>query len=328
MAVKIAITIGDINGIGPEIILKSLPHLESENDIEFVLIGAQKAFSFWSQKIFQSDINTLLEQSAANVRVIEPAGLGQFDISIGKPTFASGLIAGKSIIKAVEMALSGEVDAIVTAPISKFALQQAGFNYPGHTEFLAELSGDRPPVMLMVTGNIRIAVATTHVPLKDVAQLIHQELLIEKVEVLQRELINRFGIKNPSILITALNPHAGENGKIGHEEIQTIEKAIDVLRIKGIKVAGPYAADATFARMNKENVHDAYLAMYHDQGLIPFKIFSRGKGINYTCGLPFVRTSPDHGTAFDIAGKSEADQSSMMEAIRIAISHGKYCKRS
>ncbi|KAA3655934.1 MAG: 4-hydroxythreonine-4-phosphate dehydrogenase PdxA [Calditrichaeota bacterium] len=328
MPTKIAVTIGDINGIGPEVILKSLLHFQDVEDAEFILFGPKDAYTYWIQKLRFLDSSDFFANDENSIRIAEPDNLPSVSFSIGNPTSTSGAIAAKSLTKAVEMALAGEVDAIVTAPISKYALQQAGYPHPGHTEFLSELSGGNTPVMLMVTGDVRIAVATTHVPLKDVPELITYELLTDRVLVLHHELVDRFGIEAPRIALTALNPHAGENGKIGREEIETISDVVIELQKQGLHVSGPYPADAIFARLNMNKLQDAYLAMYHDQGLIPFKMLSRGKGINYTCGLPFIRTSPDHGTAFDIAGQNKADESSMMEAIQIAISHGSYSKRS
>ncbi len=323
---KIGITIGDINGIGPEVIIRALSSLPVAADEQICLIGPQAAFYFWGERVGDNLWREVLRNRGAALSIVEPDEIPSPQFTIGQPTEVSGKIAARSIISATELALSGKIDAIVTAPISKNALQRAGYNFPGHTEFFASLADVCTPVMLMMTEKIRIAVATTHVPLKSVAALVTVKMLVEKIEILHRELQDRFGIRHPGIAVTALNPHAGEGGKIGSEETEVIEVALRAVQKKGIDATGPYPADSLFS-YNAGPYVDAYLAMYHDQGLIPFKMLAAGKGVNYTCGLPFIRTSPDHGTAFDIAGRNRANFSSMLEAIRRAKSQGSINRR-
>ncbi|KAA3619810.1 MAG: 4-hydroxythreonine-4-phosphate dehydrogenase PdxA [Calditrichaeota bacterium] len=326
--VQIGITIGDINGIGPEVIIKSLLKLPRAARVNFQIIGSRQSLDFWSTKVKNTSWESLIKENGINAKIVEPSRLPGPVFNLRHPTENSGKIAALSIVRAAELASENKIDAIVTSPISKYAIQEAGFNFPGHTEFLAHLAGDKLPVMLMIAGKIRIAVATTHIPIKDVAAQLSVEMLCQKVKILQRELVLRFKINNPQIVLTSLNPHAGEGGKIGDEEIEVIGKAVTKLKAEGVAVLGPFPADALFSRGAENSAYDACMTMYHDQGLIPFKIFSRGRGVNYTCGLPFIRTSPDHGTAYDIAGQNRADESSMMEAIRVAISLGATNKTS
>ena len=301
--------------------------LPDPDQFDITLIGPRPAFEFWADRLGPGIWPELQQKFGHALAIFEPADLPALQFEIGKPTTVSGKIAGLSIICASDLALAGKIDAIVTAPISKHALQIAGFNFPGHTEFLASLAGIDLPVMLMMTDKIRIAVATTHVPIKVVARLITSEKLLALLTVLHAELRQRFAINKPQIAVTALNPHAGESGKIGREEIDTIAVALAKARDAGIMASGPFPADSFFS-YSADSKFDACLAMYHDQGLIPFKIFAAGKGVNYTCGLPYVRTSPDHGTAFDIAGRNGANFSSMLEAIRVAKSQRSIGRRS
>ncbi len=321
---RIAITIGDKNGIGPEVVLKSLSHPNLPKDANYCVISPAEIIKAWGNRLgidaFSIPVVKFDKISEYPQSFVEPPFAGNDrTLEPGAATRESGELAAASIEYAAKLAMDGRVDAIVTAPISKLALRMAGFQFPGHTEFLAHLSGDSTPVMLLIAGEFRVAVATTHLALKDVPQALTQERLLKVACVLDDELKTRFGISEPKIALTGLNPHAGESGEFGREEIEVISPAIEKLRKEGVRAEGPFPADALFSRIRTVQKYDAYLTMYHDQGLIPVKMLAAGKGVNYTCGLPFVRTSPDHGTAFEIAGKNVASPESMLEAIRLAV---------
>lgn len=321
----IAITIGDINGIGPEIILKALSQEKLRTQCRPIILGPRtvliqqlkflqldfeikEAFkaldSSRSEKVFEV-LNIDLEENV----ILEP----------GKISATSGRIAGRALEVAIEMALNKKVDAIITAPISKTVFNLAGYNYPGHTEFLAEKTQTKDFVMVLLSDNFRVGLVTTHCPILDVPRLLSKDKILKKLQILNDELINRFDIYKPKIAVTALNPHGGEGGIFGNEEQEFIIPAINKAKGLGIDVEGPFPADSLFARIEHHN-YDAYLAMYHDQGLIPLKMKSFGKAVNYTAGLPIIRSSPDHGTAFDIAGHGVADPGSMEEAIKFVVS--------
>ncbi|MCA9742616.1 MAG: 4-hydroxythreonine-4-phosphate dehydrogenase PdxA [Deferribacteres bacterium] len=329
----IALTIGDINGIGPEVALKAVRDFSLPNDVRLALIGPYDAWRYWAECVeLPLDQFTFLGRddfflpNSQKYFILAPGQIDPVRIEVGAATEFSGRIAAQSITLATKLALGKVVDAIVTAPISKAALHLAGVAFPGHTEMLASLSGSGRPVMLLLAGDFRVAVATTHIPLRNVASALTAETIMEVVTVLDSELKGRFGIKNPRIAATGLNPHAGEDGTLGDEEQKLLIPTLAQLRRHGAQVEGPFPADALFSRISAAQNFDAYLAMYHDQGLIPVKMQSKGKGVNYTCGLPFVRTSPDHGTAFEIAGKNIADAASTMEALRFAIEIARKCQ--
>jgi len=226
-----------------------------------------------------------------------------------------------SIEAAVEMVRSGEARAIVTNPISKSCLHQAGFEFPGHTEYLAALAannGQAPhPVMMLASDILKVVPATIHIPLKDVPEALTQDLLAKTIAITEREMRQRFGIARPRIAVSGLNPHAGEDGTLGCEETDTIASAIAAARHAGLDVSGPYPADTLFHAAARER-YDVAICMYHDQALVPFKTLAFEDGVNVTLGLPFVRTSPDHGTAFDIAGTGKVNPRSLIEALRLA----------
>ena len=213
---------------------------------------------------------------------------------------------------------SSKIDVLVTAPINKHNVQSSEFKFPGHTEFLAKLSNVDKALMLMVADNLKVAVVSGHIPLKEVAKTLTKEKIVEAITQLNESLIKDFGISRPKIAVMGLNPHAGDNGVIGDEEKEIIIPAIAEAKGKGILAFGPYSADGFFGSSTYTH-YDGILAMYHDQGLVPFKSLSFGNGVNYTAGLPIVRTSPDHGTGFDIAGKNEASESSFRNALYLAM---------
>jgi 4-hydroxythreonine-4-phosphate dehydrogenase len=232
----------------------------------------------------------------------------------GRLTAESGRLAMRSVSMAIEECLDGRLDGIVTAPISKEAIQLAGFDFPGHTEFLAKQTAVKDFLMMLVSGDLRVALLTIHEPIARVAGLITQERILSSLNTLSDALRSDFGVEKPRIAVLGLNPHAGDGGVIGTEEIEIIKPALEAAQATGLDVAGPFPADGFFGRRGDKEF-DALLAMYHDQGLAPFKALAMGAGVNVTLGLPIVRTSPDHGTAFGIAGEGVASADSMKEAI-------------
>lgn len=311
MKTRILISVGDINGIGPEIILKTLKHTKFVKNYDITVISPFSVLSYYS-KLYRSQI------SLDDFNII-PVAQEKIKIQPGKITEESGYISGLAVDTAIHLCLSGEYDAIVTAPVNKRALNLGGYNYPGHTEMLADLGKSKNTCMVMLSDKLNIAFATTHPPLKNAAELITKKLLNNKFEVCYNTLRNDLGVRNPELGVLGLNPHAGDNGQIGDEEQKIIEPAIKTSRnkLKGFNISGTYSPDAYFAS-GKYNEFDMTFAMYHDQGFIPFKMLAGHYGTNFTAGLSFVRTSPDHGTAFDIAGKNKASEVSLVEAIKWA----------
>ena len=325
----LALTLGDLNGIGPEVILKALRSWRPPCEIRIALIGPESAWRFWQSYLNLAfslpAITDFSEWPAGERIVLFDAEREDVSVEIGRWSQTSGRIAGKALARSAEWARAGKVQAIVTGPVSKLALSQAGYHYPGQTEFLAEHLGARAFAMIMISGKFRVALATTHLPLRQVPAALNQSLLLEKLHVVNDELKNRFRLTRPRIAVTGLNPHAGEGGMLGDEEEKVIQPAIAAARAQGLSVDGPFSADALFGKIGLQPLRgqglnfDAYLAMYHDQGLIPLKMHGFGSAVNYTAGLPVVRTSPDHGTAYDIAGKGIAEPTSMIEALKLAV---------
>ena len=309
MTPRIAISVGDVNGIGPEVVVKALRDLSGENNFVPVLVGPRAILE--SQAV--SALSLKAGVSFDKVRV-DSRG---FTIQPGSIDGEAGALAMECVQRAVELCLNGEADAIVTAPISKEAIQLGGYNYPGHTEFIAELANSPSPLMMMVSDRLRVALVTGHMALSEIPGRISTEMISKKLDALASSLRRDFGISRPELSVLGINPHAGDGGVLGSEEESIIRPAITSWTGDAI-VNGPFPADAFFARAAYKRF-DAVLAMYHDQGLIPFKTIAAGKGVNFTAGLPFVRTSPDHGTAFDIAGENLADGASMQAAIQLAV---------
>lgn len=314
----IGFTSGDINGIGLELILKTL---SDSRILEFctpVIFANNKVLNFYRKSVPDINISfsVIKDASRINPKQVNVYNCWEEDIVItpGQLTEIGGKYAVKSLIAATEALQSGKIDGLITAPIHKMNVQSEEFNFTGHTPFLKSAFQAKDVVMLMIAENLRVALLTEHLPIHDVAQQITKENIIAKLQTLQISLKRDFGISKPKIAVLALNPHAGDEGLIGKEEIEIIKPAIKEAKQKDIFCFGPYSADAFFARGQYEKF-DAVLAMYHDQGLIPFKSLAVGEGVNFTAGLNVVRTSPDHGTAFDIAGKGTADESSFREAI-------------
>ena len=319
--IKIGISTGDINGIGLEVILKTLNNKKVLNFCQPIIYGSSKVISYHKNIVgvdlqFQS-VKGMDRLSKDKVSVIN-CWNESVNITLGKASEESGKFAFKALETAVNDLKNKHIDALVTAPINKHAMQLGGFRYPGHTEYLTESLGTKESLMLMVSDNLRIGVVTNHLPLKDVVPNITKEKIREKLVILHDTLRMDFGIERPTIAVLGLNPHAGDQGTLGQEEEQIIRPAIVERKKKGMMVMGPYPADAFFGS-GEYTKFDAILAMYHDQGLVPFKALSFGNGVNYTAGLPAVRTSPDHGTAYDLAGKNAADPSSFRQALFAAI---------
>lgn len=318
----IAISIGDFNGIGPEIILKSLSKIDLKKSIP-VIIAPKNIIEYYA-KLFSPKpefhfITDPENKKEGKVNVLQ-LNDDRLKITPGIQSAESGKAAMLSIEKSIELCLKKQADAMVTAPISKEAVNLAGYDIPGHTEFLAAQTNAEHVLMMLVSDNLRVALVTAHVPIKEVAENITAKLIKTKVQILAGSLRNDFGIERPKIAVLGLNPHAGDGGVIGMEEIEIIDPVIKEVRSaqNQFTIHGPFPADGFFGR-KLHTKHDAILAMYHDQGLAPFKLLSFGKGVNFTAGLPIIRTSPDHGTAFDIAGKGIADPSSFKEAYKLAV---------
>ena len=319
----IGITLGDYNGIGPEVILKVLHSNQLNRICTPVVYGSMRILNRYRNLLEMKDWNLF---GAQKIDMINPKMTNvitcwqdpQEDIQPGKVTPEAGKGAFESLKRAVEDLEEGRLDAIVTAPINKNNIQNEEFNFPGHTEYLAESFGVQEPLMFMVSDILRVGVVTGHIPLNEVASHITKEKITARLQAMLKSLRGDFGIRKPRIAVLGLNPHAGESGLLGSEENDIIEPLIKEMRAKGQLVYGPYPADGFFAAQSYRK-YDAVLAMYHDQGLTPFKTIAFNDGVNFTAGLPIVRTSPDHGTAYDIAGKNLADETSMRQAIFTAI---------
>ncbi len=314
--IRVGVSIGDLNGIGPEIVLKTFSNALLLDFCTPVIFASNKLLSFVKKEL---DLNVKLHgihslddivDGKVNVLTIwkEP-----FTFAIGEGTSESGKRAVDSFLKATQALKKKQIDILVTAPINKANIQSDAFKFPGHTDYLAqELEGDA--MMLMITDELKVGLLTDHVPVKDVASSINEEVIIKKVNTLYITLKRDFGFEQPKIAVLGINPHVGDNGVIGDDDDKIVIPTLEKIRAAGKIVYGPYAADSFFGSGNYKNF-DGILAAYHDQGLIPFKTLSFGKGVNYTAGLSEVRTSPDHGTAYEIAGKNEANYSSFQEAV-------------
>lgn len=319
--IRIAFTLGDFNGIGLEVILKALSHKALLNMVTPIIYGSPKVISYHKNIIKDLNIHffNIKPGQKPNRDKINVVNCWDDDVNItlGKPTQESGKSAALALDKAVQDIKSGFADALVTAPVSKEALQMADFQFPGHTEFLEKMWNGEA-LMLMVSDRMKIAMATGHIPLNKVRENLTKEKISGILTNFRQSLIKDFGITKPIIAVLGLNPHAGENGLLGKEEDEFIRPVIIEAKKQGHLVMGPYAADGFFGS-GEYAKFDGILAMYHDQGLIPFKTVSFQEGVNFTAGLDFVRTSPDHGTAYPLAGKNKAAAGSMIKAIYEAI---------
>lgn len=317
--INIGITMGDTNGIGPEVVIKALSDNRILEDCTVIIYGSTKVLAAHNKTIDGEFTYQSIKDKPhpKKINVIN-CWEDEAEIELGKPTEESGSRAFKALEVATQDLASGKIDVLVTAPISKDNIQKAGFEFPGHTEYLAAMSNEKEALMMMVADELRVALVTAHLPLKDAVSALTKEKIVNKIMAVDASLKKDFKIVRPKIAVLGLNPHAGEQGKLGKEEIEIINPAIQEAQNQGILAYGAYPADGFFGATSIKEF-DAVLAMYHDQGLTPFKAMAFDSGVNFTAGLPIVRTSPDHGTAFDIAGKDLASEQSMRNAIYLAI---------
>jgi 4-hydroxythreonine-4-phosphate dehydrogenase len=319
--IRVGITIGEINGIGLEVIIKTFQDSRMMDDVIPIIYGNsdvakahRKAlgiedFSFHGVK----ETEEALPKKANMINVWEE----EVKIDLGNPSKETGIYSFKSLDAAVTDLAANKIDVLITAPIDKDNIQSKDFEFPGHTEFLAKMSNVEESLMFLVAENLRVGVATGHIPLKEVAEVLDTQTIVRKLKLMNESLMKDFGVPSPKIAVLGLNPHAGDNGLLGSEEKEIITPAIRQVKEDGIYAFGPYGADGFFGTASYKKF-DGVLAMYHDQGLIPFKTIAFEDGVNFTAGLPIVRTSPDHGTAYEIAGKNLASEGSMRQAIFVA----------
>lgn len=319
---KVGISIGDVNGIGLEIIIKTLADNKILNYCTPIVYGHIKLASFYkkSTEITELNFNVISHAGQAQHKRANLINCWEEEVKIepGIPNKDLGKFAFASLEKATADLLSGEIEALITAPINKDTIQGEGFNFPGHTEYLQDADKANDSLMFMVSDTLRVGVVTGHIPVSHIAANISTDKILAKLKLMNASLKQDFWIRKPKIAVLGLNPHAGDNGLLGHEEQDIIIPAIEEARAADILAFGPYPADGFFANGTYMQF-DAVLAMYHDQGLIPFKQIAFESGVNFTAGLNFVRTSPDHGTAYDIAGKNKASEVSFREALFTAI---------
>lgn len=320
----IAVSMGDYNGIGPEVILKAFRHIDFSDTIPLV-IGQEKVFRYYDRKI-QSGFSFRIindpdeiTEIPGSIHLIRSSGNQSINPTPGISNKSAGKESMLAVEKGAEWCISGKLSALVTAPISKESINLAGYRYPGHTEYLAEKNSSTSVQMILVneTLPLRVALVTTHIPVKEIVPALSVDLIDEKIEQFKNSLEYDFDIRNPGIAVLGLNPHAGDGGIIGMEDLDMIKPAIHRAQKRQIRAEGPFPADGFFGNQSYKHF-DGILAIYHDQGLIPFKTLSFGRGVNFTAGLSFIRTSPDHGTGFDIAGKNCASELSLMAAYELA----------
>lgn len=318
---NIGITIGDINGIGPEVIIKALADQRMTKFFTPIIYATGGIISYYRRLLDLNDFNFHQTRDFSNLNPKKVNVLNIWDEKVevlpGDQNPSGGLYAKKSLDQATVDLKNKKIDAIVTAPISKELVKSDDFDFPGHTEYFTQVFDREDSLMFMISDDLRIGVATGHIPLKNVSEALNSDLLTSKMTFMIKSLQKDFGIKKPKVAILGLNPHAGENGMLGKEEIDLLGPSIENMKNHGNLVFGPFSADGFFGSSQFKGF-DGILAMYHDQGLIPFKHISRGEGVNYTAGLPVIRTSPAHGTAFELAGKNLANPDSMRNALFMA----------
>lgn len=315
---RIGITVGDLNGVGPEVVIKALADNRLLNMVTPVLYGSSRVVSFYKKLLNIEELNYAQVKAKGQfahkaVNVVN-CWEDNFEITPGKPSKESGKAAFTALKWACDELKEGLLDALVTSPIDKSTIHSSEFPFKGHTEFLTQYFGAGESLMFMVSDAIKVGLVTEHVSLAEVSKLITKERLLAKLSVMEASLKKDFGINKPRIAVLGLNPHAGDGGLIGQEDDQVIKPVVNDLRNKGKLVFGPFPSDGFFG-MAQYTRYDGVMAMYHDQGLIPFKSIAFENGINFTAGLSVVRTSPDHGTAYAIAGKNQANEGSIREAI-------------
>jgi 4-hydroxythreonine-4-phosphate dehydrogenase len=318
MSMTIGISIGDPNGIGPEVVLKTFADSELLSVCTPIIYAH---FDFIKQQATHFDLQLPIErmhdQPKQGVLNVVDCWAEPFQLRYGEVDAKAGQLSVMSLVAATEALQKGNTNALVTAPIHKAAIQSEDFRFPGHTDYLAQ-AFDGDALMFLVHPDLRVALVTDHVAVKDIARHITTDRVAQKLNAVANSLQQDFGISNPRIAVLGLNPHAGDQGVIGEEEVNLLEPLLQTHQIDKTEISGPFSADAFFGSQSYKN-YDAILAMYHDQGLIPFKTLSFGQGVNFTAGLSAVRTSPDHGTAFGIAGSGQANPQSFRQAVQTAI---------
>jgi 4-hydroxythreonine-4-phosphate dehydrogenase len=320
--IKVGISIGDINGIGVEVILKAFSDKRILDFMTPIIYGSSKVISHHKKALNNNELNYIKLDGDKEIKgkniYIKNCWEEDVKITLGEATKEGGKYAVESLKQASKDLAEGKIDVLVTAPIHKHNVQSDEFNFPGHTEYLANMANVDKALMIMVGDTLKVAVVTGHIPLKDVSVSLTKDAILNSLEQLNNSLIKDFNIVRPKIAVLGLNPHAGDKGLLGEEEQNVITPAINLAKGKDVLAFGPYSADGFFGSASFLE-YDAVLAMYHDQGLIPFKSISFGNGVNYTAGLPIVRTSPDHGTAFGIAGEGKASETSFRNALFLAV---------
>lgn len=319
--IRLGITQGDINGVGYEVILKTFSDSRMFDMCTPILYGSTKVASYHKKLLhLHQDVafNSITEADKAGDRKFNVVNLtnDEVKIDLGKQTETAGDQSRMSLNRACEDLKKGDIDVLVTAPISKKSIQSSDFDFPGHTEYLSHQFGCSS-LMIMVCDRIRIGIVTNHLSIKDVPGAITHNMLFDKIMLMNESLKRDFGVPKPKIAVLALDPHAGDNGVIGTQDATIVKPVIDEVQTKGVLAYGPYPSDGFFGN-GDFNKFDGVLALYHDQGLIPFKLMSFTDGVNFTAGLPYVRTSPAHGTAFDIAGRDMASEQSFRRAVYLA----------
>lgn len=322
----IAITMGDPAGSGPEIGIKAITKDDLRDKAKIVLVGdlnifkrASEAVNATSLKFVKINKPSEAVEQANTINILDLDNVDSSKLAYGTPSSLGGKASYECIVRAVDYALSGEINALVTAPISKESLKLAGYNYPGHTELLAHLTGARDVRMMLIAGEFRVVHVCTHVSLRKSIELVEKERIVRTAALTHESLVDLFGIQRPAIAMSGLNPHAGESGLFGDEETKQIAPAVKELRGRGMNVTGPYPPDSVFYRAYHNKQFDAVIAMYHDQGHIAMKMVGFMEGVNLSLGLPIIRASPDHGTVWGKAGKGTADERSLSEAIKMAV---------
>jgi 4-hydroxythreonine-4-phosphate dehydrogenase len=320
-SIVVAITHGDINGIGYEVMIKTLSDPRVCEECTPIIYGSPKVAAYHRKALNNANFNfntirDISEATPGKVNIINTID-DNLRVELGKSTPMAGEGSASALEAAMTDILSNRVGLLVTSPINKHNIQSEAFPYPGHTEFLKEKAGVEDVLMIMVSENMKIGVVTGHLPLRKVPEALTTDLILSKIRLMNNSLLQDFGIRKPRIALLSLNPHAGDEGLLGDEEGEVIEPAIRLASDENILVFGPYPADGFFGAGSFTHF-DGILAMYHDQGLAPFKALAFNTGVNFTAGLPFVRTSPNHGTAYDLAGKGEADENSFRQALYLA----------
>ena len=319
---KVGISCGDLNGIGLEVVLKTFQDQRMLEMCTPVLYGVSRVMNYYKKSVGVQDLDYHVAGDANKLRsrklnVIEVYD-GDFKVSFGNADKVAGEIARRALVNATEDLASNKLDVLITAPINKDTIHSEDFPYNGHTEYLADYANEEHPLMLLVNDNLRVGLVTGHVALKEVSNVLTTELIVAKLDAMNKSLLSDFNIPSPRIAVLGLNPHSGDNGLLGEEEKTIIQPALEIASKQGIMAFGPYPADGFFGS-HAYKKFDGVLAMYHDQGLAPFKALSFNAGVNFTAGLPIVRTSPDHGTGFDIAGQGVASEDSFRKAVYTAL---------